>query len=102
MHHCLRGMDFSGVLYSSMACKRLLVDPLTRNSFGWIAACRRLAVLEFPELSRLFLHLTFLLTARYIGVMQNLYYQLRQLRVVSRSLIHNAIGSCSLICHKSY
>jgi len=31
-------MDVSGVLYSSMACKRLLVDPLTRNSFGWIAA----------------------------------------------------------------
>src|SRR5688572_6839953 len=82
---------------------RLLLNP-SKTQLIWLG--RQLQGIDFPQLTLLFPHITFSLTVRDLGlsldseltlsqhvnlVARSCYYQLRQLRVVSRSLSHDAV-----------
>ena len=88
-----------------MASNRLLLNP-SKTQFIWLGGRQRLEAIDFPQLARLYPHLTFSLTVQDLGVTldceltlsqhvsqidRGCYYQLRQLRVVSRSLSHDAV-----------
>ena len=91
-------------LSSWMASNRLLLNP-SKTQFIWLGTRRQLASIDLHLLTETFPHISFSLTVRDLGVTldqelnfsqhinsitRSCYYQLRQLRVVSRSLSHNA------------
>ena len=93
------------VLSSWMASNRLLLNP-SKTQLIWLGSRRQLQGIDFPQLTLLFPHITFSVTVRDLGltldseltlsqhvnlVARSCYYQLRQLRVVSRSLSHDAV-----------
>ena len=97
-----RKMD---VLSLWMASNRLLLNP-SKTQFIWFGGRRQLQGIDLSQLALLFPHISFSLTVRDLGltldseltlsqhvnlVARSAYYQLRQLRVVSRSLSHDAV-----------
>src|ERR1043165_2945711 len=93
------------VLSSWMASNRLLLNP-SKTQLIWLGGHRQLQGIDFSQLTLLFPHITFSVTVRDLGltldseltvsqhvnvVAQSCYYQLCQLRVVSRSLSHDAV-----------
>src|SRR6218665_2480546 len=87
-----------------MATNRLLLNP-SKTKAIWLGGCKQLAKIDILRLSFLFPRITFSTCARDFGVMldpeltfshhinlvaRKCYYQLRQLRVVSRSLTHQS------------
>ena len=88
------------VLSSWMASNRLLLNP-SKTQLLWLGGRRQFHCIDFSQLTLLFPHITFSVTVRDLGltldseltlsqhvnlVARSCYYQLRQLRVVSRSL----------------
>ena len=97
-----RTMD---VLSLWMASNRLLLNP-SKTQFIWLGGRRQLQGIDLSQLALLFPHISFSLTVRDLGltldseltlsqhvnlVARSAYYHLRQLRVVSRSLSHDAV-----------
>src|SRR5688572_4614604 len=93
------------VLSSWMASNRLLLNP-SKTQFIWLGGRRKLDGIDLIQLTRVFPDITFSLTVRDLGlaldqelslsqhvnlISRSCYYQLRQLRVVSRSLSHDAL-----------
>lgn len=87
-----------------MASNRLLLNP-AKTQFIWLGSRRQLVGIDLHLLAQTFPDITFSLTVRDLGVTldqelslsqhvnlvaRSCYYQLRQLRVVSRSLSHDA------------
>ena len=87
-----------------MASNRLLLNP-SKTQFIWLGGHRQLAGVDLHLLAETFPHVSFSLTVRDLGVTldqelslsqhvnlvtRSCYYQLRQLRVVLRSLSHDA------------
>jgi hypothetical protein len=113
--HCLAGDVMSSVLLMSraidalslslgMASNRLLLNP-SKTQFIWLGTRRQLASIDLHQLTVAFPHISFSLSVRDLGVAldqelnfsqhinlvtRSCYYQLRKLRVVSRSLSHSA------------
>ena len=94
-----------GALSSWMASNRLLLNP-SKTQFIWLGGRRQLEGIDQLHLARVFPEITFSLTVRDLGVTldqelsfsqhvnlvsRSCYYQLRQLRLVSRSLSHDAV-----------
>ena len=92
-------------LSSWMATNRLLLNP-SKTQFIWLGGRRQLEGIDLSQLAQLFPDITFSLTVRDLGVTldselslsqhvhlvtRSCYYQLRQLRVVARSLSHDAV-----------
>src|SRR6218665_1088624 len=92
------------VLTSWMAANRLLLNP-SKTQAIWLGGHRRLAKIDGQRLSSLFPQIAFSTCVRDLGAMldseltfshhinliaRKCYYQLRQLRVVSRSLTHQS------------
>src|SRR6218665_3013370 len=92
------------VLTSWMAANRLLLNP-SKTQTIWLGGHRQLAKIDGQRLSSLFPHIAFSTCVRDLGAMldseltfsqyinfiaRKCYYQLRQLRVVSRSLTHQS------------
>jgi len=103
------------VLSSWMASNRLLLNP-SKTQLIWLGGRRQLQGIDFSQLTLLFPHITFSVTVRDLGltldseltlsqhvnlVARSCYYQLRQLRVVSRSLSRCGRGPCSRLCYQS-
>jgi hypothetical protein len=93
------------VLSSWMVSNRLLLNP-SKTQFIWLGGRRQLDKIDLLQLTRVFPEITFSLTVRDLGltldqelglsqhvnlISRSCYYQLRQLRVVSRSLSHDAL-----------
>ena len=93
------------VLSSWMASNRLLLNP-SKTQFIWLGGRRQLNGIDLLQLTRVFPDITFSLTVRDLGlaldqelslsqhvnlISRCCYYELRQLRVVSRSLSHDAL-----------
>jgi len=93
------------VLSSWMVSNRLLLNP-SKTQFIWLGGRRQLDKIDLLQLTRVFPQITFSLTVRDLGltldqelglsqhvnlISRSCYYQLRQLRVVSHSLSHNAL-----------
>src|SRR6218665_2888850 len=108
------------VLTSWMAANRLLLNP-SKTQAIWLVGHRQLAKIDGQRLSSLFPHITFSTCVRDLGAMldseltfwhhinliaRKCYYQLRQPRVVSRSLTHQCrltlvhafVTSCTDCC----
>src|SRR6218665_1109214 len=92
-------------LSSWMASNRLLLNP-SKTQFIWLGGRRQLAKVDLPMLADTFPHVAFSTTVRDFGltldqelsfsehvnlITRSCYYQLRQLRVVMRSLSHDAV-----------
>src|SRR5688572_9772485 len=92
-----------------MASNRVLLNP-SKTQFIWLGGRRQLDGIDLLQLTRVFPDITFSLTVRDLGlaldqvlslsqvlsqhvnlISRSCYYQLRQLRVVSRSLSHDAL-----------
>src|SRR6218665_1238062 len=88
-----------------MASNRLLLNPSKTQFIQWLGGFRQLAKVDFPMLANTFPHVSFSTMVRDLGVTldqelnfsehvnlitRSCYYQLRQLRVVMRSLSHDA------------
>src|SRR6218665_34204 len=87
-----------------MASNRLLINP-SKTQVKWLVGLRQLAKIDILRLSSLFPHITSSICVRDLGVRldpeftfshhinlvaRKCYYQLRQLRVVSRSVTHQS------------
>ena len=93
------------VLSSWMASNRLLLNP-SKTQFIWLGGRRQLEKIDLPLLAQIFPDISFSSTVRDLGVTldcelslsqhvnlvaRSCYYQLRQLRVIARSLSHDAL-----------
>ena len=92
------------VLTFWMAANRLLLNP-SKTQAIWLGGHRQLAKIDGQRLSSFFPHIAFSTCVRDLGavldseltfshhinlIARKCYYQLRQLRVVSRSLTHQS------------